>query len=106
MVYEVTKHIPYGRVTTYGAIARCIGTASSARTVGWALNSCSTHHEFIPAHRVVNRNGLLTGRQHFGGSTMAQLLAAEGAIIDNDCIVNFSEIYWDPATELMHGTAY
>jgi len=100
MVYEITKLIPYGRVTSYGAIARYLGTGRSARAVGWALNGCHTQPEFIPAHRVVNRNGLLTGKRHFGGSTMAQLLTNEGAIIEDDCILNFKELFWDPANEL------
>ena len=98
MVYEVTKLIPYGRVTSYGAIARYLGTGRSARAVGWALNGC--HSEFIPAHRVVNRNGYLTGKRHFGGSTMAQLLTNEGAVIEDDYILNFKELFWDPACEL------
>ena len=98
MVYEVTKLIPHGRVTSYGAIARYLGSGRSARTVGWALNGCQ---EFIPAHRVVNRNGFLTGKRHFGGSTMAQLLTNEGAIIEDDCILNFKELFWDPAVELL-----
>ena len=100
MVYEVTKLIPYGRVTSYGAIARYLGSGRSARMVGWALNGCNSQSEFIPAHRVVNRNGLLTGKRHFGGSTMAQLLMNEGAIIEDDCILNFKELFWDPADEL------
>ena len=100
MVYEVTKLIPYGRVTSYGAIARYLGSGRSARMVGWALNVCHSSNEFIPAHRVVNRNGLLTGKRHFGGSTMAQLLMNEGAIIDDDRILNFKELFWDPFEEL------
>ena len=100
MVYEVTKLIPYGRVTSYGAIARYIGSGRSARMVGWALNGCHSRAEFIPAHRVVNKNGLLTGKRHFGGSTMAQLLMNEGAIIEDDRILNFKEIFWDPSDEL------
>jgi len=97
MVYEVTKLIPYGRVTSYGAIARYLGTGRSARAVGWALNGCGS---LIPAHRVVNRNGCLTGKRHFGGSTMAQLLTNEGAVIEDDYILNFKELFWDPACEL------
>jgi methylated-DNA-protein-cysteine methyltransferase-like protein len=100
-VYEVTKHIPYGRVTSYGAIARYLGTGRSARMVGWAMNASHTSSIFIPAHRVVNRNGFLTGKHHFGNTTtMQQLLENEGIIIENDQIVNFSEKFWDPATEL------
>jgi methylated-DNA-protein-cysteine methyltransferase-like protein len=100
-VYEVTKMIPYGRVTSYGAIARFLGTGQSARMVGWALNSCHTRADFIPAHRVVNRNGLLSGKHHFGNSsTMQQLLENEGAIVENDIIINFQEKFWDPMKEL------
>jgi methylated-DNA-protein-cysteine methyltransferase-like protein len=98
MVHEVTKLIPYGRVTSYGAIARYLGSGRSARAVGWALNGCGSQ---IPAHRVVNRNGYLTGKRYFGGSTMAQLLTNEGAIIEDDCILNFKELFWEPANELI-----
>jgi methylated-DNA-protein-cysteine methyltransferase-like protein len=76
VVYEITKLIPYGRVTSYGAIARYLGSGRSARVVGWALNGCSSQSELIPAHRVVNKNGALTGKRYFGGSTMAQLLTS------------------------------
>ncbi|MBK9392226.1 MAG: MGMT family protein [Bacteroidetes bacterium] len=101
MVYEVTKLIPYGRITSYGAIARYLGSGKSARMVGWALNVCHSRTEFIPAHRVVNRNGLLTGKHHFGNSsTMQQLLANEGIIVEDDKIVNFRERFWDPLKEL------
>jgi methylated-DNA-protein-cysteine methyltransferase related protein len=100
-VYKVTKLIPFGRVTSYGAIARYLGSGRSARMVGWALNVCHSGHDFIPAHRVVNRNGLLTGRHHFGNSTtMAQLLQNEGLIIEDDRVVNFREKFWDPVAEL------
>jgi len=100
-VYEVTKCIPYGRITSYGSIARCLGSGRSARMVGWALNVCHSKPEFIPAHRVVNRNGLLTGKHHFGNSTtMEQLLKNEGVIIENDQIINFKEKFWDPGTEI------
>ena len=100
-VYEVTRLIPYGRVTSYGAIARYLGTGRSARMVGWALNICHSNPEFIPAHRVVNRKGLLTGKRHFGNSsTMQQLLENEGLIVENDQILNFGEKFWDPSAEL------
>lgn len=100
-VYEVTRMIPYGRVTSYGAIARYLGTGRSARMVGWALNVSHNRPDFIPAHRVVNRNGLLTGKRHFGNSgTMAQLLVNEGLIVEDDQIINFSERFWDPGKEL------
>ena len=100
-VYEVARQIPEGRVTSYGAIALYLGTARSARMVGWAMNNCHTHIEYVPAHRVVNRIGLLTGKLHFGNSsTMKQLLENEGAQISNDRITNFKEMFWDPVTEL------
>lgn len=100
-VYEVTAMIPCGKVTSYGAIARYLATAGSARMVGWALNNCHNMEQYIPAHRVVNRNGLLTGKHHFGNSgTMQQLLENEGAVIENDRIINFREMFWDPSTEL------
>ncbi|HEY5471093.1 MAG TPA: MGMT family protein [Bacteroidales bacterium] len=100
-VYLVTRLIPYGRITSYGAIARYLGTGRSARMVGWALNASHNTPEFIPAHRVVNRNGLLTGKRHFGNSnTMKQLLGNEGIVIEDDQIINFKEKFWDPNTEL------
>lgn len=100
-VYEVARLIPAGRVTSYGAIARYLGTGRSARMVGWALNVCHTRPDFIPAHRVVNRNGMLSGKHHFGNSTtMQQLLENEGLIIEDDMILNFQERFWDPAKEL------
>ncbi len=100
-VYEVVKLIPNGRVTSYGAIARYIGAPGAARMVGWALNQSHTFGEFIPAHRVVNRNGLLTGKHYFTGSNLMQeLLENEGAIVDKNRILNFREIFWDPSLEL------
>jgi methylated-DNA-protein-cysteine methyltransferase-like protein len=100
-VYEVTKLIPYGRITSYGAIARYLGSGQSARMVGWALNASHTSMKFIPAHRVVNRNGLLTGKRHFGNTgTMEQLLMNEGIIVEDDKIINFEERFWDPMKEL------
>ena len=100
-VYDVTKLIPYGRITSYGAIARYLGSGKSARMVGWALNICHHNPDFIPAHRVVNRKGLLTGKHHFGNSTtMEQLLENEGIIIEDDQIINFKEKFWDPMVEL------
>ena len=99
-VYEVAREIPYGRVTSYGAIARYLGAARSARMVGWAMNG-AVAREDIPAHRVVNRIGLLTGKHHFGGSTlMQQLLENEGIEVQNDQVVNFEKHFWDPAREL------
>ena len=100
-VYDVARKIPSGRVTSYGAIAKYLGTARSARMVGWAMNNCHTHNDFVPAHRVVNRAGMLTGKFHFGNSsTMQQLLENEGAVIENDRILNFKEMFWDPVVEL------
>ena len=100
-VYEVAKLIPYGRVTSYGAIARFLGAGRSARMVGWALNASHNRQEFIPAHRVVNRNGLLTGKFHFGNtSTMKQLLENEGIKVDDDRIMDFTQKFWDPSSEL------
>jgi methylated-DNA-protein-cysteine methyltransferase related protein len=101
-VYEVVKLIPYGRVTSYGAIARYLGTAGSSRMVGWAMNASHSTSDNIPAHRVVNRNGVLTGKFHFGGpNTMQQLLESEGIKVVNDQIVNYSQHFWDPAKELL-----
>ena len=97
-VYEVTKSIPYGKVSTYGAIARFLGTPRSARMVGWALNA-SHLDESIPAHRVVNRTGLLTGKHHFKGTNlMQQLLESEGIEVENNAIVDFETKLWDPNT--------
>ncbi len=102
-VYEVTKLVPFGRITSYGAIARYLGSGRSARMVGWALNASHINPDFIPAHRVVNYKGLLTGKHHFGNSsTMQQLLENEGIIVQDDQIVNFREKFWDPGTELIN----
>ena len=98
-VYEVVKLIPPGRVTSYGAIANYLGTKSSARMVGWALNG--SFGQDIPAHRVVNRKGVLTGKIYFGGSTMEDLLKSEGILITNNQIENFDKVFWDPAMELL-----
>jgi methylated-DNA-protein-cysteine methyltransferase-like protein len=98
-VYEVVKLIPSGRVTSYGAIANYLGTKSSARMVGWALNSLFAQN--IPAHRVVNRKGILTGKIYFGGNTMEDLLKSEGIVIKENQIENFDEVFWDPARELL-----
>lgn len=101
-VYKVVKQIPPGRVTSYGAIAKYLGTAGSARMVGWAMNASHTHSEFVPAHRVVNRNGLLTGKHHFDTpNAMKELLEAEGLKFEGDQIINFKERFWDPGKELV-----
>ena len=95
-VYDVVRTIPVGRVTTYGLIAKKLGTASSARTVGWALNACHNDSS-IPAHRVVNRNGLLTGKHHFKGfNLMKQLLENEGIEVNDDKVVDFNIKLWNP----------
>ena len=100
-VYEVTRLIPKGRVTTYGAIARYLGSPQSSRMVGWALNNCHSLPDFIPAHRVINRNGLLTGKIHFDGPTvMQQLLENEGIKVEDDQVIDFDKLFWDPAKEL------
>ena len=99
-VYEVTKLIPFGRVTSYGAIAKYLGTPRSARMVGWALNA-SHLDDSIPAHRVVNRNGLLSGKHHFKGTNlMQQLLENENIKVENNQVVAFKKYYWDPNIEL------
>jgi methylated-DNA-protein-cysteine methyltransferase-like protein len=101
-VYEVVKLIPPGRVTSYGAIAAYLGSPGAARMVGWAMNASHNSPEFIPAHRVVNRNGLLTGKHHFDTpNVMRELLENEGLLFDeDDKIINFQERFWDPAKEL------
>jgi len=99
-VYEVVKKIPYGRATSYGAIARYLGSGKSARMVGWAMNASHNQLDNIPAHRVVNRNGMLTGKHHFGGPQMMQnLLESEGMTIVDDQIVDFEKYFWDPSRE-------
>ena len=100
-VWEVTKLIPYGRVTSYGAIANYLGLKSSARMVGWALNGVSDR-EKVPAHRVLNRNGLLTGKVHFNPPESMQLkLENEGVVVKNDQVIDFKELFWDPQKELL-----
>ncbi|MCX6281378.1 MAG: MGMT family protein [Bacteroidetes bacterium] len=96
-VYEVASKIPYGRVTSYGAIAEYLGLRGSARMVGWAMNASHTGKNNVPAHRVVNRNGLLTGKHHFGGpKVMEQLLRSEGIKVKDDKVVKFEKLFWDP----------
>lgn len=98
-VYEVARLIPYGKVTSYGAIAKYLGAARSARMVGWAMNNSSGRE--VPAHRVVNRKGILTGKHHFEGTNlMEQLLQSEGVEVVENQIQNFENIFWDPAKEL------
>lgn len=99
-VYDIVRLIPRGKVTSYGAIANYLGTKSSARMVGWALNS--PYGGNIPAHRVVNRNGILTGKMHFGSEkTMQERLEAEGIKIVNNQVKDFDKVFWDPSVELL-----
>ncbi|TFF34234.1 MGMT family protein [Mucilaginibacter psychrotolerans] len=99
-VYDVVRLIPKGRVTSYGAIAAYLGSKQSSRVVGYAMMAAGTANPPIPAHRVVNRQGLLTGKFHFGGDTMEQLLASEGVEVIDDKVQHFKVLYWDPAIEL------
>lgn len=95
-VYAIVREIPMGKVTSYGAIAKALGTPKSSRMVGWAMNAAHSDSS-IPAHRVVNRNGLLTGKMHFETPTrMEELLRAEGHTIENDQLVHFKAVFWDP----------
>lgn len=99
-VYQVVRQVPYGRVTSYGAIAKHLGAARSSRMVGWAMNA-SHGLDDVPAHRVVNRQGLLTGKHHFQGTNlMQQLLENEGVEIIENKVQNFDVLFWDPAKEL------
>lgn len=99
-VYEVVRLVPYGRVTSYGAIARFLGAARSARMVGYAMNS--SHGKDVPAHRVVNRKGLLTGKHHFEGTNlMQQLLENEGIKVVDNQIQEFEKLFWDPSEYLL-----
>jgi len=99
-VYEVAKQIPYGNVTSYGTIAKYLGAARSARMVGWAMNACGGRDD-IPAHRVVNQKGILTGKHHFQGTNlMQQLLESEGIVVIDNQIQDLESIFWDPTKEL------
>lgn len=99
-VYAVARQIPYGKVTSYGAIAKVLGTARSARMVGWAMNA-SHNRDDVPAHRVVNRKGLLTGKMHFDGTNlMQQLLESEGVEVVENQIINFESHFWNPETSV------
>ncbi|MEY3589711.1 MAG: hypothetical protein RLZZ466_231 [Bacteroidota bacterium] len=99
-VWELVRQIPKGRVTSYGAIAAALGLKSGARMVGWAMNSSHGQQPIVPAHRVVNRNGQLSGKNHFATPTLMQeLLEKEGVRIQNDTIINFSQHFWDPQQE-------
>ncbi|MDA0196946.1 MAG: MGMT family protein [Bacteroidetes bacterium] len=98
-VYEVVKLIPKGRVTSYGAVAEYLGSKGSARMVGWAMHGAAKIGG-VPAHRVVNSKGLLTGKIHFGGNRMEQLLKAEGIKVVDDKILDFDSVFWNPVQEL------
>lgn len=100
-VYAVVQQIPRGRVSSYGAIARYLGTGRSARMVGWALNQSHGLYPPVPAHRVVNRSGILSGKQHFSTPTaMKEQLQAEGIIVKKDQVQDFQQLFWDPSKEL------
>ncbi len=101
LIYEIVRHVPKGRVTTYGAVAAATGAKSGARLVGYAMNGCHTIRPEVPAHRVVNRKGLLTGKHHFGSPTMMQeLLEKEGIKVKDDQVTDFEKLFWDPLLEL------
>lgn len=100
-VYDVVRLVPRGRVTSYGAIARYLGTARSSRMVGWAMKQAHFQDKEVPAHRVVNREGMLTGKHHYSSpDRMQELLESEGIKVENDQVKNFKKLFWDPATEL------
>jgi len=100
VVFEIARQIPKGRVTSYGAIAACVGTKLSARMVGWAMNAAGNVRPKVPAHRVVNRLGILSGKHHFKPpSKMEQLLKKEGVKIKNDKVVDFDKLFWNPIEE-------
>ncbi|MBX3240056.1 MAG: MGMT family protein [Chitinophagaceae bacterium] len=101
-VYEIVRLVPKGRVTSYGAIAAYLGTKLSARMVGWAMNAAGSADPPVPAHRVVNRNGMLTGKHHFPEpDLMEKLLKKEGIKVKDDTIVGFAKLFWDPSKELL-----
>jgi methylated-DNA-protein-cysteine methyltransferase-like protein len=99
-VYDVARQIPAGRVTSYGAIASYLGTKGSSRMVGYAMQAAGSAQPPVPAHRVVNRQGLLTAKFHFGGDLMQRLLEAEGVKVQDDQVQDFKTVFWDPAVEL------
>jgi methylated-DNA-protein-cysteine methyltransferase-like protein len=100
-VYEVVRLVPEGRVTSYGAIANYLGSGRSSRMVGWAMNAAHGQHPLVPAHRVVNRNGQLTGKHHFATPfAMQELLEKEGIQVKNDTVVDFKKLFWNPTIQL------
>ena len=101
-VWDVVRQIPKGRVTTYGAIAAYLGAKSSARMVGWAMNSSFVVKPKVPAQRVINRNGMLSGKAHFSTPTlMEELLQKDGIKVENDTVLEFDKVFWDPSLELL-----
>lgn len=101
MVHEIARQVPKGRVTSYGAIAACLGTRLSARMVGWAMNGSHLAKPPVPAHRVVNRMGILSGKHHFGKQgEMEKRLRKEGVRVKDDKVVDFEKVFWDPVIEL------
>ena len=101
LVFEVARQIPKGRVTSYGAIAACLGTKSSSRMVGWAMNGAGRVKPKVPAHRVVNRLGILSGKHHFTPpGMMEKLLKKEGIKVKNDQVIDFKKLFWDPVQEM------
>ncbi|MBL7896991.1 MAG: MGMT family protein [Crocinitomicaceae bacterium] len=101
-VFEVVRLVPKGRVTTYGAIAKYLGSAKSSRVVGYAMNASHSEKKYVPAHRVVNRNGILTGKHHFSSPTaMEDALKKEGVLVKKDVVIDFKKIFWDPVSELL-----
>ena len=102
IIYDVVRAVPQGRVTTYGAVAAAIGVKSGARMVGYAMNSSAAAKPKVPAHRVLNRNGMLTGKHHFNPpERMEQLLKKEGIKVKDDTVVDFDKLFWDPVKELL-----
>jgi methylated-DNA-protein-cysteine methyltransferase related protein len=102
VIFEIVRQVPKGRVTSYGAVAAAIGVSSGARMVGYAMNASHLAHPAVPAHRVVNRNGMLTGKHHFSPpELMQQLLEKEGIKVVDDKVVDFENLFWDPAVELL-----
>ena len=100
-VFQVVRLIPEGRATSYGAISNYLGTKSGARMIGWAMNASHSQKEYVPAHRVVNRNGMLTGKHHFPSPiAMQEALEGEGVEIKDNKIQNYKQVYWDPTLEL------
>ena len=100
-VWAVARLVPRGRVTSYGAIAKYLGAPRSARTVGYAMNASGGQQPKVPAHRVLNRNGMLSGKHHFGGTdVMQKLLEKEGIVVKKDAVIDFKALFWDPSVEL------